>query len=155
MTTERKRATERVSLSLDTSGGSNQEDSAFTNINRTVAQFREHGTLPQVPNLNPLYGDFTFPEDIHSVREAVQRADDRFMALPSDVRNVAGNDWVQFLTMFNDPQGRQTLVEAGLQMVDPITTQTPTDPTSPPTTNPDTPPAPTNPQTDPSPSQST
>lgn len=151
--TERQRATPRVSLSLDTTGGSNQEDSAFTNINRTVAQFREHGTLPQVPNLNPLYGDFTFPEDIHSVREAVQKAEDRFMDLPSDVRNASGNDWVQFLKMFSDAEGQKVLVEAGLELVEPITTQPIPDPPPPATTSTPTPPVATTPQTDPNPTQ--
>lgn len=108
----------RVSVSLDTSKGANQADRQAADINTIVAQFKANGTLPMVNKNNPLYGDFTFPEDIHEVREAVEGAGARFMELPADVRTLAGNDWVTFLGMFDDPDGRQLLVNAGLIIKD-------------------------------------
>ncbi len=106
----------RVALALDTSGGANPADADGTDINKIMAKFKKTGTLPNVGRTNPLYGDFTFPEDIHSVREAVERAEDRFMDLPADVRSVCKNDWVQFYELFNTPEGQEKLTEAGLQI---------------------------------------
>lgn len=120
----RQRSTRRSILKTDRSGGANQADAAGTDINKIVAQHKAHGTLPAVQQRNPLYGDFTFPEDIHSMREAVDQAEDRFMQLPAAVRTAAGNDWVNFETLFRDPEQRELLINAGLIIA-------PTDPTPP------------------------
>lgn len=105
-------------LSLDTSGGANPTDAPGLEINSIIAQFKKHGTLPNVQLKNPLYGDFTFPEDIHSVRAACEGAEDRFLDLPSAVRTAAGNDWVRFIEMIGSEETRQDLIDAGLQIVD-------------------------------------
>lgn len=149
----RQRATSRVSLSLDTTGGASSADAKGANINTIVAQYKKHGTLPAVHRSNPLYGDFTFPEDIHEMREAVYAAEDRFSNLPASVRTLCENDWVIFLDLFADPVQRSRLVEAGLQILDPTTQTTPTLP-EPPPEEPSNPPAEpvTSPPTDPAPS---
>lgn len=113
-TKTRQRATPRVSLRLDSSGGANQADAPAANINTIVAQYMKHGTMPAIQQKNPLYGDFTHPTDIHSIREAVHQAEDRFDQLPADIRTAAGNDWVQFLDMFEDPENLEKLTQAGL-----------------------------------------
>lgn len=124
-------------LTLDTNGGANSADADGVNINKIMAKFKKHGTLPRVNTQNPLYGDFTFPEDIHSVREAVHQAEDRFMDLPADVRSVCENDWVNFYELFSTPEGRETLTEAGLQIgttpIEPQPTPTPPEPDPEPT----------------------
>lgn len=114
----RGRSTTRTARSLDDSRGANQDDAQSTDINRIVAQYAKNGTLPIVNRGTPLYGDFTTPTDIHSVREAVNQAEDRFDQLPASVRTAANNDWVTFLEMFNDETGRETLEDAGLQITD-------------------------------------
>lgn len=108
----------RHALYLDRSGGANPADAAGADINQIIAVYRKTGTLPNVALSNPLYGDFTFPDDIHSMREAVSQAEDRFDRLPSSVRSLCDNDWVQFLDRFNDPEGRASLEAAGLQIGD-------------------------------------
>lgn len=114
----RPRATPRVGISLDRSGGANQADTAGADINKIVAQYKKSGTLPRVATSNPLFGDFTFPEDIHSMREAVFQAEDRFNRLPADVRTLCDNDWVQFMDRFDDPEARQGMVDVGLLVQD-------------------------------------
>lgn len=114
MASDKSRPYPRVQLRLDTSGGANQADAKGTNINSLIAQYKRNGTFPAVHQHNPLWGDFTFPEDIHSIREAVHQAEDRFMELPADVRTVCNNDWVEFLERFKSENGRATLEEAGL-----------------------------------------
>ncbi len=114
----------RVPLSLDRSGGANPADAQATDINVIIAQYKRHGTLPMVPNNSPLYGDFTFPEDIHAMREAVEGAEDRFDNLPSEIRILCDYDWVKFIEKFDDPTGRQALIDAGLEIGEPTTAQT-------------------------------
>lgn len=115
---KRKRAVPRVAQYLNTDGGANPADSKGVNINTLVAQYKKTGTLPNVGLANPLYGDFTFPDDIHSMREAVYAAEERFNQLPADVRSAADNDWVRFVEMFNDPAEQALLETAGLQITD-------------------------------------
>ncbi len=131
------RAGPRVSLSLDRSGGANPADAAGTNINSLVANFKKTGTMPNVQLQNPLYGDFTFPtDDIHQIREAVHQAEARFMQLPADVRTLAQNDWVEFLTLYNNPESRELLIKAGLIVTNkpPIEEPPTTSPAAPETT---------------------
>ena len=75
----RQRATKRVALSLDASKGADQDGSAAADINNIVGQYLRHGTMPAVQLQNPLFGDFIPPEDIHSTREALFAAHDRFL----------------------------------------------------------------------------
>lgn len=114
----RQRSTQRSALSLDASKGANQDDAAGADINTIVAQYKRHGTLPAVQLRNPLYGDFTLPEDIHGAREAMLQAEERFAELPASVRTDANNDWVTFLEMFNTDEGRQSLSDHGLIVID-------------------------------------
>lgn len=116
--TRRPRRRPRKGLKLNTRKGANQADKQGADVNTIVAQYRKSGTMPRVGLKNPLYGDFTFPEDIHEQREAMFRAEDRFMDLPSAVRAKADNDWVKFLTMFEDPEKRSWLETAGLVISD-------------------------------------
>ena len=130
----RGRAAPRLALSLDRSGGANQADRALSNISTPVAQYNAHGTMPHVAAQNPLYDDFSeYPQDPHEMRELVHQAEERFHALPSAVRSVANNDWTQFLDLFNDPAGRQSLQAAGLIVGNPDL-QTPPSPPSQPNT---------------------
>lgn len=145
MPRERRRVTHPPSEGI----GANQNDSM--SMDQLVAQYKKHGTMPNVPQNNPLYGDFTFPEDIHEIREATLKAEERFGQLPADVRTAAQNDWIKFLEMFNDPEGQSELIEAGLEINS--ETEPPTNPNTPPasdespstttTPDPETPPTPT------------
>jgi len=60
-------------------------------INTIVRRFGMTGQMPSgVPG--GVYGDFTGIEDYESARDAVDRAQAGFMALPADVREKFGND---------------------------------------------------------------
>lgn len=110
----RRRSTRRVSLSLDRSGGANPDDADGADINLIMANYKKTGVMPAVAMQNPLYGDFTFGDDLHEMRTAMFEAEDRFNKLPSAVRSAANNDWGQFLDLFNTEEGQKTLTSAGL-----------------------------------------
>ena len=92
----------------------NQSDAAGTDINVLVAQYKKNGTLPNVYVGDPLWGDFTSPDDLQSCYERWTAAVDKFNELPAKVREASENDPVQFLRMFDDPNGREHLINHGL-----------------------------------------
>lgn len=140
-TTPRQRIGPRVSISLDTSKGANQADRAGADINTIVAQYRKSGTLPRVARTNPLYADFTFGTDMHETREAFYEAEQRFQALPADVRTLCDNDPLEFIERFADSTKLQEMVDAGLQVEGLTPTPTPPPPIPEPATPPDVPPS--------------
>ena len=108
----------RVSHPTGTDKLTNQSDAAGTDINVLVAQYKKNGTMPNVYVGDPLWGDFTAPEDLQSCYERWQGAVDKFMELPASVRNASDNDPVTFLRMFEDDSQRALLEEAGLVVDD-------------------------------------
>ena len=94
------------------------EEARQADGNVLLAQYRKHGTLPTVTTHNPLYGDFTGPGDLQAQIERVQDAHERFREFPASVRTAADNDPVRFLEMFDDPEQRAMLQDAGLQILD-------------------------------------
>lgn len=122
-TPTKKRATPRVSLQLNTDGGANQADGQNTEINGIMAQYKKNGTLPNVAQRNPLYGDFTFGNDLQDITNAIYEAEDRFNDLPATVRAAAQNNMVQFVQMYADETQRERLVDAGLIIEIPLDPQ--------------------------------
>jgi len=108
------RSTPRVSLSLSRSGGANPTDAIGNDLADIVARYRKTGQLPHVKVHTPLYGDFTLPDNLQDIREAMYTAEDDFNLLPSAIRQAAENDWVTFAKMFADPDQRKILETAGL-----------------------------------------
>lgn len=90
------------------------DGAAASDVNTLMAQYARNGTLPRVTARQPLYGDFTGPQDLHSQREAVFAAQERYELLPAAVRDASSNDAVRFLEMLEDPQSLQVLLDAGL-----------------------------------------
>lgn len=130
------RATTRRPSQLDPerSRGANPDDSGMADLNKIMATYRRTGTLPRVASRTPLYGDFTGPQDLADAMEAVEAAKDRFNDLPSQVRSAAGNDPVNFLAMFSDPDGRKLLIKHGLvieERENPLPTQNASNDTGP------------------------
>lgn len=126
--TEKKtpaRPVERVSLSLDRSGGADPSQAAASDISTIVAQYKKNGTMPAVTLRTPLYGDFRGPEDLHEMREKVFDAQDRFLEFPAEVRDLCNNDMVQFLQLMETEEGQAELINAGLEII-----ETPSEPTT-------------------------
>lgn len=126
-------------------GGARQEDRLTADINTIVAQYQRSGTMPAVARSSPLYGDFSeIGDDLQSLTEMFDAAADRFGELPSGVRSAASNDYRTFLSMYDDRDGRQVLLDAGLVIVDAEPTAAPSSPppTSPAPPSPPAPPAP-------------
>ncbi|AXL15384.1 internal scaffolding protein [Microviridae sp.] len=68
-----------------------QDQADMVNINN-IYQKTQQGTLSLVAKNPPTFGDFTDVGTYDVVLEAINKAQDAFMALPSDVRKQYNND---------------------------------------------------------------
>lgn len=97
-------------------GGADQTENGKTSISHIVAQFEATGIPPKVAFSEPLYGDFSDAEALHSAMNRVKAAQAEFDALPARLRRAAENNPVQFLAMVQDSDGIEILREAGLEI---------------------------------------
>ena len=82
-------------------------------INKIVERCMRVG-WPEDPG-NAQYGDFAnMPGTLQEAFDMMHDAEDKFSALPSDVRRAFDNDPQQFLLSFQDPAKRDLLVAHGL-----------------------------------------
>lgn len=109
-------ARRRQALELPTEDGTPQGEAGAGDINKIIARYQANGTPMSVNQRQPLYGDFTNAEDLHSSMNRTQAAQEHFMTLPASVRAAAQNSPVEFLRMFEDPAEAQKLVDAGLEL---------------------------------------
>ena len=116
--TPRRRAGRRVALELPTDGGANQADRDGADLNNIMAQYLRDGTLTHVSRSQPLYGDFSGPQDLQSQMETVEAAQEHFDSLPAEVRALADNDPCKFVAMAEDSSTAALLEAAGLVFVD-------------------------------------
>lgn len=94
-------------------------------INKIVERCMRVG-WPEDPG-TALYGDFaTMPGTLQDAFDMMRDAEDKFAALPSDVRRAFDNDPQHFLLSFQDPAKRDLLVSHGLIDVPATTPQAPT-----------------------------
>ena len=84
-----------------------------TDINNILRQFNITGLLPEQP-LSPRYGDFTGIGDYHSALNAVIAAEDKFLALPANLRARFENDPAQLIAFLSDENNRSEAEKLGL-----------------------------------------
>lgn len=84
-----------------------------TDINSIMADVCRTGMMP-IASGNALYGDFLTEGDYHSCQNALIRARDDFMALPSRVRRKFDNDPSKLIGFLSDERNREDAIELGL-----------------------------------------
>lgn len=62
----------------------------------------------------PQFGDFTQVQDYESAMNAIAVADQSFMALPADIREMFGNDVQNLINAVDDPDQQDFLREIGM-----------------------------------------
>lgn len=83
-------------------------------INNIVARCLSTGTMPPDDG-SGVFGDFAdLPTDLMSTYDYIERAGERFMDLPSDLRLKFNNDPMTLLQALHDPSNYDLMVEYGL-----------------------------------------
>lgn len=95
-----------------------QSEAEKADINAMMRRFAVHGTPIPTTNRLPAYGDFSNVDDYRTAVETVQRAQERFDALPADLREWADNDPVRLVERMNEEGARESLIAAGLLQED-------------------------------------
>lgn len=83
-------------------------------INNIVARCLSTGQMPPDDG-SGVFGDFAdLPTDLMSTYDYIERAGERFMELPSDLRLKFNNDPLTLLQALHDPSNHDLMVEYGL-----------------------------------------
>ena len=106
----------RVRKSFHTTGASltKQAEKDDTDINLILKKYNRTGLMPHVNMLQGMYGDFSTANDYHASLNAVQRAQDAFMALPATIRSRFDNDPAAFLEFMSDDKNLDEAYSLGL-----------------------------------------
>jgi len=84
------------------------------NINTIIAKFNKTGILGDGQAAVPRYADVSLFGDFREAQEKIQMGKDAFMALPFEVRKLAGNDPQRVWEVLTNPANRGILEEAGV-----------------------------------------
>lgn len=84
-------------------------------VNRIVDRYNKTGVLEHLSEITPQYGDVTdVPSDLMAAYDAVGRAEEAFMQLPSQLRKDLDNDPSRLSAWLRDENNRETAVRYGL-----------------------------------------
>lgn len=89
-----------------------QQEAIECNINTIIARYQKTGHLPPSPK-TPMYGDFTGPTTLLEAQALVKEASERFLALPSAVRELCDQNPAKYLAMAQTPDGLKAIIAAG------------------------------------------
>ena len=82
-----------------------------TDINKIMAKAQKTGTISHLAKYEPMYGDFSDVDDLLTAHSRLERAEEIFSELPSEVRREFGQSWSKFFRFVNDPANRDRLKE--------------------------------------------
>lgn len=88
------------------------KDTEITNI---VRKFSQSGILPNTDPRQPEYLDVSEAKDLHYAFSLVEKAEEEFESLPSELRRMADNDPVRLSEMWESQEEREALIMAGLK----------------------------------------
>lgn len=116
-----------------------ESEALDTDINEIVRRFGITGKMPENHRI-PQYGDYSEITDYASAVDAVNKANDNFMAMPAETRAKFQNDPGLFLEWTNElnDKGELANLEAMREMKLAVPKATPPAPTQPPTPPPTT-----------------
>jgi len=82
-------------------------------VNKIVHKYQATGILQKANNFEAVYGEFT-STDLQDSIEKVEKAQQMFMEIPSQVRSQFNNDAGAFIDYATNPQNIRQLVKWGL-----------------------------------------
>lgn len=95
-------------------GRTEQTHRAECDINNILRRYEQTGLITHVNETVAQYGDFSEVSDYQTSLNRVMKAQESFMALPSDIRKYFDNDPAKFLDFVGDPANKEAMYELGL-----------------------------------------
>lgn len=90
-----------------------QHFKAECNINNILLKYQKTGII-EVPDKDPIYGDFSNLPDYQDMQNAIIRANEAFMALPSNLRKRFDNNPAEFIKFVENAENREEAEKLGL-----------------------------------------
>lgn len=107
-----------------------QADANEADINKIIKRFEKAGMVTRLNSNQPFFGDVSEFDGLQDAIIKVEAADERFMALPADIRERFSNDPVELVQFLSDTNNRPEAEKLGLVL--PQKTVEPAVPATPP-----------------------
>lgn len=91
-----------------------QEPKDSCNINLIMQRYQETGMINHLSNKQPIYDDVSAVGDYQSCLEVVERAQEAFAQLPSDLRKTLDNNPANLIGYISNPDNLDACVKFGL-----------------------------------------
>lgn len=95
-------------------GRTKQSDKDACDINLITKRYERTGTLPDLIQREPRYGDFSAVPDFQAALDLVHLAEAQFGALDAHIRTRFANDPANFLAFATNPANLDEMVKLGL-----------------------------------------
>jgi phage internal scaffolding protein len=102
-----------VQYKSDKPSKTQQDQAAGTEINLIMARYLKTGELTHIKE-NPRYGDFANITTYQDALDAVIDAQDQFAKLPSNLRDLFGNEPSKLVDFMSDKNNHAQAIELGL-----------------------------------------
>lgn len=113
ITKDRKNGTKRVQIETDPNSKVQQDQKNVVDVNNIISRYIKTGKILATTK-TPDFGDFTGIGDFHQAQNQIINAQNRFLALPPNIRKMFGNNVGNLVDFISDPQNTQQAIELGL-----------------------------------------
>ena len=100
-----------------------QEFVAQCDVNNIMKKYQETGLLEHVNRYQGSYGEFADAPDYHTALNKMHEADEMFMTIPADIREMFRNDPGAFLEFVMNEDNEDEMRELGLLPKKPVEKQ--------------------------------
>lgn len=94
-------------------------------VRNIIKQYDKTGLIANVARGVAQYGDYSEVNEYRESLDMVNRANDNFMQLPAQLREMFGNDAGTFFEFATNPENEQKMIELGLKEAPVVTEATP------------------------------
>lgn len=105
----------RVATENTESSMTDQSFKKDCDVNTVIARFKKTGQITHLARTQGVYADLSETKDLLSSIMEVQRANDAFMTLPSQLRAKLNNSPADFIEWINDPKNDEEAIKYGLK----------------------------------------
>ena len=110
----RENGSKRVVTINEEPSKTDQSFAKQVNINNIMARYIKTGQLTHLRNQQGVYADMSEIKDLATAVQQVEKAQQGFLALPSNLRNRFENDPIKFIEFIQDPKNLNECYELGI-----------------------------------------
>lgn len=110
----RPNGTKRVYTENNEPSKTDQSFAEKVNVNNIMATYIKTGQIKHLRRNQGVYADLTQIGDLSSAIQQVEKANQGFLALPSDIRKKFENDPAKMIHFIQDPKNFDECVELGI-----------------------------------------